>query len=75
MNEKVEAAEATNRPIVYVRPVAVTSLPSELREQVPGQSTVYAVHTEDGEQVALVQDETMAFVLARQNDMTPVHVH
>lgn len=75
MNEKIDSIESKERAIVYVRPVAVSDLPEDLRSQVPGRDTVYSVHTADGEQVALVEDETMAFVLARQNDLAPVHVH
>ncbi len=31
--------------------------------------------TQNGEQLALVEDRRLAFVLARQNDMAPVTVH
>lgn len=63
------------RRIVYVRPVAVASLPDELRAQLPGVETLYAVHAEDGERLALVRDRKMAFLIARQNDMAPVNAH
>lgn len=77
MNEKFEfgpEAEAENQ-IVYVRPVAVADLPKEVREQAMGLDTLYAVHSADGERLALVRDRTLAFVLARQNDLAPVNVH
>lgn len=61
--------------IVYVRRVATRSLPDEIRQQVPGVETVYAVHDTDGERLALVRDRALAFVLARQNELTPVSVH
>ncbi|MBV7409168.1 DUF1150 family protein [Maritimibacter sp. DP1N21-5] len=61
--------------IVYVRSVAVTELPAELRPQVEGINTIYAVHSADGERLALVRDREMAFVLARQNELAPVSVH
>lgn len=68
-----EGSEA--RRIVYVRPVPVKELPDEVRAQVPGIATLYAVHGEDGERLALVRDRSMAFVLARVHDLAPVNVH
>ncbi|PQO23163.1 DUF1150 domain-containing protein [Rhodobacteraceae bacterium WD3A24] len=67
-------ADNANR-IVYVRPVAVADLPDEVRREVGGLETLYAVHDSDGERLALVRDRRLAFVLARQNDMAPVSVH
>lgn len=61
--------------IVYVKAVAVADLPDEVREQVEGHEQLYAVHDSDGQQLALVADRRMAFVLARQNDYQPVAVH
>ncbi len=66
---------STTRPIAYVRAVQTASLPEEIRAQLPGVSQLYAVHHEEGEQLALVADRTMAFVMARQNDYEPVSVH
>ncbi|PRY25576.1 hypothetical protein CLV78_102756 [Aliiruegeria haliotis] len=63
------------RPIVYVRPVDVTDLPEDIRDQAEGVDELYAVHTEEGERIALVQGRELAFVLARENDMEPVNVH
>ncbi|MCV2874905.1 DUF1150 domain-containing protein [Rhodobacteraceae bacterium XHP0102] len=63
------------RPIVYIRPVAVASLPSEIRAQAGAQEQLYAIGTEEGTQLALVKDRALAFVVARQNDLTPVSVH
>jgi hypothetical protein len=61
--------------IVYVRPVAVADLPEDVREQAPGMDQIFAVHSADGERLALVRDRELAFVLARQNDLAPVNVH
>jgi hypothetical protein len=61
--------------IVYVRPVAVADLPEEVREQAAGIDRLFAVHSADGERLALVRDRKLAFVLARQNDLAPVNVH
>lgn len=60
---------------VYVRPVEVASLPDEVREQAGDIDTLYALHGPDGERLALVRERSMAFVLARQNDLAPVSVH
>ncbi|MCJ7872968.1 DUF1150 family protein [Marinovum sp. 2_MG-2023] len=75
MNTQYEFGNSLPRNIVYVKPVAVADLPEEVRSQVAGAETLYAVHREDGEQLALVADRKMAFALARQNDMAPVAVH
>jgi hypothetical protein len=66
--------EAENR-IVYVRTVAVAGLPEDLRSKIGDAATVYAVHGENGEQLALVANRDLAFALARQHDMAPVSVH
>ena len=61
--------------IVYVRPVMAEDLPSELRDQIEEGEILYAVHKSDCERLALVKDRKMAFMLARQNDLSPVAVH
>ncbi len=61
--------------LVYVRPVDVSDLPDGLQEQAQGLGTVYALHSSDGERLALVKDRSLAFILARQNDLAPVNVH
>ena len=65
----------STRPIAYVRPIKVSELPDEIQQQLPGVTDLYAIHHEEGERLALVTDRTMAFVMARQNDMHPVSVH
>ena len=60
---------------VYVRPIEAAELPEDIREQVGSLKRLYAVHNADGERLALVKDRSLAFVLARQNDMQPVAVH
>ncbi|KUF09426.1 DUF1150 family protein [Pseudoponticoccus marisrubri] len=61
--------------LVYVRPVKAEDLPDDVREQVGGMDTLYAVHRADGERLALVKNRSLAFMLARQNDLAPVTVH
>lgn len=75
MDTQYDFGPETGHRIVYVRPVPVATLPEEVRAQVEGVKTLYAVHGEDGERLALVRDRKMAFLLARQNDMAPVNVH
>lgn len=62
-------------PVVYVRAVPVATLPDEVRRQAEGAETIYAVHSDDGERLALVRDRGLAFFLARQHEMEPVSVH
>lgn len=61
--------------IVYVR-----ELSPEEAAQLPngGQATprkLYAIHDATGERLALTDDRTLAFTLARQHDKHPVSVH
>ncbi|MCX8509612.1 MAG: DUF1150 family protein [Rhodobacteraceae bacterium] len=75
MNEPFEfGAEADDR-IAYVRAVQVADLPPEVRERAGDLDVIWAVHDEDGEQLALVADRKLAFYLARQNHLAPVSVH
>ena len=60
--------------IVYIRAVGADELPPQARSQI-GTSPVYAIHDETGARLALVGDRALAFVVARQNEMTPVSVH
>jgi hypothetical protein len=75
MDVKYDFGGADDGRIVYVRPVNVADLPDEVQEQVGNAKTLYAVHDANGQQLALVKDRRMAFVLARQNDLSPVAVH
>ncbi len=61
--------------LVYVRPVSVAGLPDAMQIEIGDLTTVYSVHGEDGEQLALVANRDLAFSLARQHDMAPVFVH
>lgn len=61
--------------IVYIRPVDVADLPEEVRARTGELTELYALHDENGDRLALVRNEKLAFMLARQNDMRPVHVH
>ena len=74
MHTKVDLS-ALGEKFVYVKPVLVDDLPDEVRDKVGDLKELFAVHNAEGEQLALVADRRLAFVLARQYDMTPVAVH
>jgi len=73
--------QSTNDPadleprMAYVKTVEVADLPEEVQKGAKGRTHLYAVHDAEGEQLALVADRGMAFVLARQNEYAPVSVH
>lgn len=73
----VEALLAMGGPnLVYVR----VSPRAELEGVVPSEmlssgTTLYSIHTADGQRVAVMNDREAAFVAARQHDMVPVSVH
>ncbi len=75
MDTRYDFGPEQGQPIVYVRPVKVAELPEELRQQLGGIETLYAVHNAEGERLALVRDRTLAYVLAKQHDMTAVAAH
>ncbi len=75
MDAKYPNIPGADRAIVYVRPVQVADLPSEVQAQIDGLETIYAVHRPNGERLALVTDRVLAFALARKHDMAPVSVH
>lgn len=74
MDTKFNFAEMGDR-VVYVKSVDVAGLPDDVREAAGDREQLFAVHDSDGQQLALVAEREMAFVLARQNDMQPVTVH
>lgn len=75
MDTTFDFGDAEPDNTVYVRRVATKTLPDEIRDQLPGVESLYAVHDADGERLALVRDRSLAFMLARQNELTPVSVH
>ena len=74
MDTPIEIDSDSSR-IVYVKTVEVADLPLDMREQAEGLEHLYAVHSEDGERLALVSDRRAAFFLAREHDFDPVAVH
>ena len=63
-----------DKRIVYVREVKTADLPEEVRVQTTLEH-LYAIHAPNGAVLALVPDRAQAFVVARQNEFSPVSVH
>ena len=61
--------------MVYVKAIPAEDLPEDVRAQIGGLRSIYAVCNDSGERLALVRDRKIAFILARQNDLEPVNVH
>lgn len=61
--------------IVYVRAVKTADLPAEVQAQTGGLDYLYAIHSPNGEVLALVPDRAQAFIVARQNELSPVSAH
>jgi hypothetical protein len=65
---------------VYIKemlPAEVASIEGlpEMLSKTEGAIKLYAVHTLDGERVAILDDREAAFAAARQQEMEPVSVH
>ena len=75
MDTKFDFGGIDAEKTVYIRQVETSTLPHEIRDQLPGVESMYAVHDVDGERLALVKERSLAFMLARQNELTPVSVH
>ncbi|MFO1209909.1 MAG: DUF1150 family protein [Amaricoccus sp.] len=69
-----EGNPETSKRIVYVREVKTADLPEEIRAHT-ALDHLYAIHAADGSVLALVPERAQAFVVARQNDLSPVSVH
>ena len=61
--------------MVYVKPIKVETLPKDVQDQAQGLDELFAVHDAEGQQLALVADMRLAYVLARQNDYAPQPLH
>jgi len=70
----VKLPHSRNR-IVYLRPVALETLPDAIRDQVEGDGPVYAIHDAEGAVLALAKDRNMAFAVAHMNKLAPLSVH
>jgi hypothetical protein len=77
-----ELAELGGKKLVYVRTVFAHEVVDDLVDDetgavidIPGDTTLYSVHSGDGQRIALVGDRALAFAAARQHEMNPVSVH
>lgn len=61
--------------IAYIRQIDVKTLPQDIRAQVPAGAEVWGVHDHEGACLALTQDRSTAFFVARENDLEPVSAH
>ena len=75
MNKSFKKFPKPERRIAYVRPVNVDELPKDIRDQAGDAKKLYAVHDENGAPLAIVAERRLAFALAKENDLAPVHVH
>lgn len=73
MNETMETALPTPRPIVYVRPLRRDQI-ADAPENLP-DGMFYALHDENGRPIAIFDDRLAAMAAARAHDMTPVSAH
>lgn len=77
-----ELADLGGKKLVYVRTVLASEVVDDLVDDdtgavidIPGGTTLYSVHSGDGQRIALVGDRDLAFAAARQHEMHPVSVH
>ena len=77
-----EPRELGGKKLVYVRTVLARDVLDDLVDDetgavidIPGDTTLYSVHSGDGQRIALVGDRALAFAAARQHEMNPVSVH
>lgn len=71
----IEFEDVQKPKTVYVRAVDKAALPEDLQEATAEIPEPYSVHAPNGDRLAIVRDRKLAFILARQNDFTPVYVH
>ena len=74
MNAKTDWT-ALGGDMVYVKSVAVDTLPAEIREKAGELTVLFSVHDAEGTPLALVGNRNLAFALARQHDKVPMTVH
>lgn len=75
MDSKFDFEQGRDQEIVYVRTVMSEDLPEDVRSHVGDVEKLYAVHNGEGKRIALVKNRSEAFILARQNQLSPVAVH
>ena len=61
--------------IVYIRSINHDELPTEVLETIDKTIPLFAVYAEDGQQIALVEDQQVAFELAQEHKFSLHSVH
>ena len=65
--------------LVYVRPVKASDLMADAGEmqdlEIDPEQSLYAVHSADGERLAVMVDRDTAFAAAVAHELAPVSVH
>ena len=75
MSSTNKSFDSDDDRVVYVKSVDIDDLPDDIRGQLPDETMLYALHKANGQRLALVKERDLAFVLARQNNLSPVTVH
>lgn len=61
--------------VVYIRAISRAELPREVLENVDETVPLFAVFAEDGQQIALVENQKVAFDLAQEHKFSLHSVH
>ena len=61
--------------IVYVRSISHDELPVEVLDSIDKNMPLFAVYAENGQQIALVEDQQVAFALAQEHKFSLHSVH
>ncbi|GLQ36052.1 hypothetical protein GCM10007939_23360 [Amylibacter marinus] len=61
--------------IVYIRPITLADLPRDIQMELGDNTPLFAVFSEDGTQIALVEDQNVAFALAKEHEFNLQSVH
>ena len=61
--------------IVYIRAVDRKEVPIDILEDLEDGKPVFAVFAEDGKQIALVEDQSVAYALAEEHQFSLHSVH
>lgn len=66
-----DAEVEESNQIVYIRQVR----PDEMPAEAAAGTELYSIHDEAGNRLGLAPDRDLAFIAARQHELTPVSVH
>ena len=61
--------------VVYIKPISHDDLPVEILESIDENIPLFAVYAENGQQIALVEDQKVAFALAQEHKFSLHSVH